>query len=214
MNSHTATKTSFSKTTSRRQKKVTLPASFHSSKLELHTLKNENYSCITRSKIALFLMASRLSDTRRKWKASLPWISTMQRRDPTFASKMLRCGSQCFAPSVQRIMENRLTEHLSKDQLLSGRSTLLLGIKYLSVGELDLKQVLQYDIISYLRCSLLNCFGVSLRLVPLKPRSTADLLDSSKSWCRKLANGDLPCTCSELQAHMGTSVGGSHFVSD
>ena len=136
----------------------------------------------------------------------------MQRKDPTFASKMLRCGSQSFAPSVQRLMENRLTEHLSKDQLLSGRSTLLLNVKCLSVGEVDLKKVLQFDLISYLRCALLNRYGVALRLVPHKPRSTADLLDSSKSWCRKLANGDLPCTCSELQAHMGTSVGGSHFV--
>jgi len=109
-------------------------------------------------------------------------------------------------------MENRLTEHLSKDQLLSGRSTLLLNVKYLSVGEIDLKKVLQSDLFSYLRCALLSRYGVALRLVPHKPRSTVDLLDSSKSWCGRLANDDLPCACSELQAHVGNSVGGSHFV--
>ncbi len=137
VNSHTCTKTWISKSTSRRQGKWVLPASFHSLKFELHTLKNENYKCITRSKMAPLLMALRLSHTRRKWDTCLPWITYMQRRDPTFASKMLRCGVQSFAPSVQRLMENRLTEHLSKDQFLSGRSSLLLSVKYLSAGDLE-----------------------------------------------------------------------------
>ncbi len=97
VNSHTQTKTWFSKSTSRRQEKWVLPASFHSVKLELHTLKNENYNCITRSKMATLLMALRLSHTSRKWEACLPWTTYMQRRDPTFASKMLRRGSQSFA---------------------------------------------------------------------------------------------------------------------